>query len=267
MRNALAQSLNIPAVKTLYLSGVDEAVKLARDAGINTLTNPDRLGLTLVLGGGEVKLLELVASYGAFATEGVSREPIAILRVEDRNGNVLKEYQPSESRAFSQETATRVSDILSDNRARTPLYGSNSLLYFGGRDVAAKTGTTNDYRDARTLGYTPQLVTGVWVGNTDNSKMDNLPGLRGAGPMPKLLVTPPPDLTRIAARYGGTFPRAGIAWKIDGRDPILSHGGDMPLFGFVFSDMTEVLRSPGGQTVLTSPEVIDLLAYLESVQE
>jgi mono/diheme cytochrome c family protein len=92
-------------------------------------------------------------------------------------------------------------------------------------------------------------------------------GLRGDGPMAELLVVAPPDLTRIAARYGGVFPRAGMAWKIDGRDPILSHGGDMPLFGFVFSEMSEVLDSPGGQTVLTSPEVIDLLAYLESMQE
>ncbi len=91
-------------------------------------------------------------------------------------------------------------------------------------------------------------------------------GLQGDGPMAELLVTAPPDLTRIAERYDGTFPRAGIAWKIDGRDPIVSHGGDMPLFGFVFSEMSEILRSPGGQTVLTSPEVIDLVAYLESVQ-
>jgi mono/diheme cytochrome c family protein len=92
-------------------------------------------------------------------------------------------------------------------------------------------------------------------------------GLQGDGPMAELLVTVPPDLTRISERYDGTFPRAGMAWKIDGRDPILSHGGDMPLFGFVFSEMSEVIRSPGGQTVLTSPEVIDLIAYLESVQE
>lgn len=92
-------------------------------------------------------------------------------------------------------------------------------------------------------------------------------GLQGDGPMAELLVTAPPDLTRISERYGGTFPRAGMAWKIDGRDPILSHGGDMPLFGFVFSEMSAVIRSPGGQTVLTSPEVIDLVAYLESVQE
>lgn len=92
-------------------------------------------------------------------------------------------------------------------------------------------------------------------------------GLRGDGPMAELLVTAPPDLTRIAQRYGGDFPRAGMAWKIDGRDPIVSHGGDMPIFGFVFSEMSEVMRSPGGQTVLTSPEVIDIVAYLESVQE
>ncbi|PWK62660.1 cytochrome c [Roseicyclus mahoneyensis] len=92
-------------------------------------------------------------------------------------------------------------------------------------------------------------------------------GLRGDGPMAELLVVAPPDLTRISARYGGDFPRAGMAWKIDGRDPILSHGGDMPLFGFVFSEMSQVLTSPGGQTVLTSPEVLDIVAYLESVQE
>lgn len=92
-------------------------------------------------------------------------------------------------------------------------------------------------------------------------------GLRGDGPMAEILTVAPPDLTRISARYGGDFPRAGMAWKIDGRDPILSHGGDMPLFGFIFSEMSQVLTSPGGQTVLTSPEMLDLLAYLESMQE
>jgi len=92
-------------------------------------------------------------------------------------------------------------------------------------------------------------------------------GLRGDGPMAELLVVPPPDLTRIAARYDGAFPRAGIAWKVDGRDPILSHGGDMPIFGFVFSELSQVITSPGGQTVLTSREVVDIVGYLESVQE
>ena len=92
-------------------------------------------------------------------------------------------------------------------------------------------------------------------------------GLRGDGPMAELLVVPPPDLTRISARYDGAFPRAGIAWIIDGRDPIVSHGGDMPIYGFVFSEMSEVLTSPGGQTLLTSREVVDLVTYLEAEQE
>ncbi|AHM05376.1 cytochrome c family protein, putative [Roseibacterium elongatum DSM 19469] len=91
-------------------------------------------------------------------------------------------------------------------------------------------------------------------------------GLRGDGPMAEVLLVSPPDLTGIAARYDGTFPRAGVAWRIDGRDPILSHGGDMPLFGFVFSEMSEVLRSEGGQTVVTSAEVLDLISFLEANQ-
>lgn len=90
-------------------------------------------------------------------------------------------------------------------------------------------------------------------------------GLRGDGPMAEVLVVPPPDLTRIAERYGG-FPRVGMAWKIDGRDPLVSHGSDMPLFGFVFGEMSEVLRD-ANQTILTAPEVVDLVAYLERVQE
>lgn len=92
-------------------------------------------------------------------------------------------------------------------------------------------------------------------------------GLRGDGPMAELLLVAPPDLTRIAARYGGAFPRTGIAWKIDGRDPILSHGGDMPIFGYVFGEMSEVLRTPGGQTLLTSPEVVALVDFLERRQD
>jgi mono/diheme cytochrome c family protein len=91
--------------------------------------------------------------------------------------------------------------------------------------------------------------------------------LRGNGPMAELLLVPPPDLTRIAERYGGSFPRVGMAWKIDGRDPIVGHGGDMPLFGFRFGAMSEVLSSTGGQTVLTSPEVVDLVTFLEQMQE
>lgn len=171
LRNALAQSLNIPAVKTLYLAGMNDTLKLARDVGITTLTDPDRYGLTLVLGGGEVTLLEMVGAYGVFANEGRRNDTYGIIRIEDREGTIVEKSSGSEREVLDREVALQISDILSDNAARTPLYGSNSLLYFGERDVAAKTGTTNDYRDAWIVGYTPNLAVGAWAGNNDNSSM------------------------------------------------------------------------------------------------
>ena len=173
MKNALAQSLNIPAVKTLYLAGMHDSIKLAHDAGITTLTDPDRYGLTLVLGGGEVQLLEMVGAYGVFANEGEKQETAAILRIEDKDGTIVSEHKPEEKaeRVMDRDVALQISDILSDNNARAPLYGTNSQLYFGGRDVAAKTGTTNDYRDAWIIGYTPNIVVGAWAGNNDNRSM------------------------------------------------------------------------------------------------
>ena len=172
LRNALAQSVNIPAVKTLYLVGINEAIKLARDMGITGLQNRDQYGLTLVLGGGEVRLLDMVLAYGTFANEGRKSEPMSILRIEDTNGNVLEEFEPQNDKILNRQVALQISDVLSDNVARTPLYGPNSQLYFPGRDVAAKTGTTNDYRDAWIVGYTPNIVAGAWAGNNDNSSME-----------------------------------------------------------------------------------------------
>lgn len=177
LKNALAQSLNIPAVKVLYLAGIAPSIKLARDLGLTTLTNPDQYGLTLVLGGGEVKLVEMVGAYGTFANEGVRNELQSILRVEDSRGNVLEEFTPREKRVLDRDITLQISDILSDNVARTPLYGPNSPLHFPGRDVAAKTGTTNDKRDAWVLGYTPNLVVGAWAGNNDNRSMSEISGL------------------------------------------------------------------------------------------
>ena len=171
MRNALAQSLNIPAVKTLYLTGMAGALKVARDTGLTTLTDPSRYGLTLVLGGGEVRLIEMVGAYSAFANEGIKNETMSILRIEDAGGALIEEFAPQSQEVLEREVALQISDVLSDNIARTPLYGSNSLLYFGGRDVAAKTGTTNDYRDAWIIGYTPNIVVGAWAGNNDNRSM------------------------------------------------------------------------------------------------
>ena len=170
-RDALAQSVNVPAVKVLYLAGIRESLKTASDMGINTLSDPERYGLTLVLGGGEVRLLEMVGAYGIFANDGIKNEPAAIIKVEDSSGNILEEFKPSPSQVLDADIARRINDILSDNAARTPSFGSNSPLYFPGRDVAAKTGTTNDSRDAWVVGYTPNLAWGVWFGNNDNSEM------------------------------------------------------------------------------------------------
>ncbi len=176
-RNALAQSLNIPAVKALYLAGISDSIKMARDMGITTLTNSNRYGLTLVLGGGEVKLLEMVGAYGTFANEGARNELTGIVRIEDSTGTILEEPKPNPKRVLDPNITYEISDILSDNVARTPLYGANSTLYFPGRDVAAKTGTTNDKRDAWVLGYTPNLVVGAWAGNNDNRSMSEISGL------------------------------------------------------------------------------------------
>jgi len=176
-RNALAQSLNIPAVKAMYLAGMKESLKLARDLGISTLTNTDQYGLTLVLGGGEVRLLDMVGAYGTFANEGKRNELHSILRIEDSLGNVIEEAKPSSKQVLDREIALQISDILSDNVARTPLWGANSALVFPGRDVAAKTGTTNDKRDVWIMGYTPNLVVGAWAGNNDNTSMTDLSGL------------------------------------------------------------------------------------------
>ncbi|MCR4286213.1 MAG: penicillin-binding protein [Candidatus Kaiserbacteria bacterium] len=176
-RNALAQSLNVPAVKALYLAGIPASIKMARDLGITTLTNQNQYGLTLVLGGGEVKLLEMVGAYGAFANEGIRHELSSVLRIEDSEGNVLEEYTPSSKQVLDPTVALQISDILSDNEARTPLFGANSPLYFPGRDVAAKTGTTNDKRDVWVIGYTPNLVVGAWAGNNDNRSMSEISGL------------------------------------------------------------------------------------------
>lgn len=172
LRNALAQSRNVPSVQLLYLTKIADSLKLAKNMGIKTLTNPDQYGLTLVLGGGEVTLLDMVSSYGVFANEGVRFEPQAVLKVEDASGKVLEDFTPAGGQRVLDENVTReISDVLSDNVARTPLFGANSFVYFGDVDVAGKTGTTNNNKDAWMMGYTPDIAVGVWSGNNDNTPM------------------------------------------------------------------------------------------------
>ncbi len=172
LRNALAQSLNVPAVKTLYLTGLDDAILLARQMGVRGLEDKNRIGLTLVLGGGEVSLLDLTNAYGTFANNGVSHSPTGILKVVDKFGNTLEEYKDRGQEVISPETAAAISSILSDNDARAPVFGAQSQLYFPDRPVAAKTGTTQNARDTWIIGYTPSLVIGMWGGNNNNTPMN-----------------------------------------------------------------------------------------------
>jgi len=167
MRTALAQSINLPSVKTLYLAGVNDTINLAQDMGITTLKDRGRYSLSLVLGGGEIKLIDETAAYGVFSTEGIKHPISTIMKIEDSQGNVLEEYKDKAIRILDEQIARQINDILSDEGARAPMFGSNSKLYLPGRPAAAKTGTTQDYSDGWTVGYTPSLVTGVWAGNND----------------------------------------------------------------------------------------------------
>lgn len=171
-RDALAQSVNIPAVKVLYLVGLNDALNMAERLGIRSLDeNADRYGLTLVLGGGEVTPLEMASAYATFANDGVWHAPASILRVEDSDGMVIEEFSARSQQALSSRVSRQISDILTDNAARTPAFGANSYLHFAGRDVGVKTGTTDDYRDAWIIGYTPSLAAAAWAGNNGNSPM------------------------------------------------------------------------------------------------
>ncbi len=172
IRSALQQSLNVPAVKTLYLVGVQNALNFAKTLGITSLTDSSRFGLSLVLGGGEVSLLELTNVYATFANSGVYNQPALVLEVKDLNGNVLEKYTQNSIDVVPKEYTDTLSNVLTDNNARIPAFGANSALYFPDRPVAAKTGTTNDYKDVWVIGYTPDIAVGMWAGNNDNTPID-----------------------------------------------------------------------------------------------
>lgn len=202
VRESLAGSLNIPAVKTLYLAGLNNVVGMAESLGYTTFGDRSRLGLSFALGGAEVRPMEHIAAFSAFPNDGKVMELRNILRVEDRSGKVLIDNsvpKPGKT-VMSKQTARQISDILSDNSARSYVFGENNLLVLP-RQAAAKTGTTNSYKDAWTIGYTPNLVTGVWVGNSDGHAMKS-----GAGG------------SRVAAPIWNSYMRQALA--------------DMPVMGF-----------------------------------
>ena len=183
VRTALANSYNIPAVKALQAVGVPALFDLGRRMGITTFEDPSKYGLAATLGGVEVRLLDLAGAYGVLASGGRRVAPVSILKIADTNGNVLESYAgPRAAQVTDAARAYMITSILMDNDARTPAFGPNSPLKLS-RPVAAKTGTTDDFKDNWTLGYTSQLVTGVWVGNADNAQMRGTTGLTGAAPI------------------------------------------------------------------------------------
>jgi len=171
MRHALAQSLNIPSVKTLYLAGIGDTIDMATKLGITTLTKkPSDYGLSLVLGGGGVKLIDMVAAYSTLSREGLKVSQSGVLEIKDSRGQVI--YQSPKAvpeRVVDPEPVRVLNDVLSDNDARYPLFAADTPLQVAGYKVAVKTGTSQDYRDAWTVGYTPTITVGVWGGNNDYS--------------------------------------------------------------------------------------------------
>ena len=225
IRFALAQSRNVPAVKAIYLAGVGNSMKTAQEMGITTLSDPNRYGLTLVLGGGEVTLLDLTSAYGVFANDGVRNPYRSVLEVDDSKGNILEKATLSPTQVVPAENVRQISSILSDTSVRMA-----SLKPIGesiGRPVAIKTGTTNDYHDVWTLGYTPDLVVGAWAGNNDNTPMKhNVAGLI-ISPLwgafmsqvaknfpPSSFIAPPPPYTDGKPVLHGVW-QGGISYWID----------------------------------------------------
>lgn len=242
-RQALSQSLNVPSVKVLYLANLDDTIDFAHRLGVTTLNDRSSYGLSLVLGGGEVKLIDLVSSYSVFANDGIKNDQNFILKVVTGNGRVLEEYKNNPTRIMDSQIARTLSDILSDNKARGPVFGYNSPLYFSGRQVAAKTGTTQENRDAWVLGYTPSLTVGVWVGNNDNSPMTRQgAGISAAGPLwhefmqsalknspPEEFIKPDPVSVNKIMLNGEFLDKDGtihsILYYVDKKDP----AGDRPV--------------------------------------
>ena len=246
VRTALANSYNVPAVRALQQVELPDFLSLAQRLGITTLTRPD-YGLSLALGGGEVPLLEMTSAFGVIANGGKRVPPVAILKITDSQGNVICELNserpcqaPSPNagqQVISAVDAFLITDILSDNAARAPSFGVNSVLRLD-RPAAVKTGTTNDFRDNLTLGFTPQLVAGVWIGNADFTEMRDISGVSGAGPIwnqfmtyalagePALEFTPPPGVRQFevcadtGAQPSQACPERRTAWFADDRPPL-----------------------------------------------
>ncbi len=238
IREALANSYNIPAVITLDHVGVNALVDELHALGISTLTDPSKIDLSVTLGGGAVRLIDLTGAYAAFDNNGLLVTPVDILDVRDKSGKVLYHWQPPPAApaVIDPRVVFLINNILSDNQARIPEFGNHSALQIG-RTAAAKTGTTTDFRDNWTVGYTPDLTVGVWVGNADNTPMVNVSGVSGAGPIWNQFIRsavadksekpfPQPDGVHQLTVCGLSgllptllCPATRVDWFIDGTEP------------------------------------------------
>ncbi len=189
LRDALASSINIPAVKLLALVGVDNVLAQGYKMGITSLEPTrdtiSRVGLSMALGGAEIKLLEMTSAYASFANGGLKVLPVSILKIQDGSGKIIFEKkQVKQERVIDERVAFLINSVLSDNNARLLTFGPNSYLNMGNKPIAVKTGTTNDLRDNWTVGWSPSYIVGVWVGNNNNDKMKNVAsGVSGAAPI------------------------------------------------------------------------------------
>ena len=287
LRDALARSYNIPAVWMLSKVGVKNVINTAHKMGITTLRD-DYYGLALTLGGGEVKLLDMVYAFSLLANGGVmagdavpaerqaeglrTLDPVSILQVRDKNGLIIYEYkEPKLAQVVSPQVAYVMSNILSDTAARWAAFGRPNDLEIPGHTVAAKTGTTNNWHDNWTVGYTPQLAVGVWVGNTDNEPMDKISGLTGAAPiwnqvmtyglnnMPDAPFVQPPGIRKMTVCYpSGLLPTAECQQK---RTEIFIEGSEPKTYDTVWRAF-EVNRETGKlSTPYTPPELIERRIY------
>lgn len=229
MRKALQGSLNIPAVKTMYLVGVDSAITFLQRMGYTTLDDRSRFGLSLVLGGGEVTMIDHLRAYGTFANNGLQQTTSGILKVTDASGATLEEWKAEDhvgTQVIDANIANTVSNVLSDNNARSYIFGVNSALQLGARPAAAKTGTTSDFNDAWTMGYTPSLAAGVWVGNTDGTQMKkNAEAVFVAAPIWKEFMQKALDGTPIEAFPTPTIPSTEKD-MLDGNIPVTTYTVD-----------------------------------------
>lgn len=185
VRKALANSLNIPAIEVIQKVGIPPSLEMAKRLGITTLKDASNYGPSLVLGAGEVPLLELTGAYATFANEGMYNEPVSILQIKDKRDRIIFTHKQDPQKALDEQFAFLISSILSDSRARAETFG-NALTI--SRTAAVKTGTTENYKDAWTIGYTPSIAVGVWVGNNDNEPMDTIAGSLGAAPIWRSLM-------------------------------------------------------------------------------